>query len=292
VHKAKEKITLADATLDAADREAKAKIRIAEGVKAETAAPGLANVQVKEADATAIEKVGLAQAKVTLEQMNAEAGGKRVKGEADAHVKEIDADATEKHGRAEAAVLREKGIAQATAIHEKLNAEAAGLSEKAKAMHELDEAGRGHEEFRLRLDNERVIALEGIEARRQVAEAQARILADALKAAKIDIVGGESIFFDRLVNAISMGKSVDGFFDRSESAATVLGNYLSGEANLPEDLKEVLSNPRLSAQDVQSLTLSTVLTKLMKGTDKEGQGKLKELADKAKELGIDDVFLG
>jgi uncharacterized membrane protein YqiK len=288
-HKAKERLTLADANLEASDRDARAKIRLAEGVQAEVAATGLAEVKVKEADAAAIEKVGGAEARVTLEKMQAEAEGTKIRGQADAHVKEIDADATEKHGKAEAIVLKEKGLAEAVAIKERLAAEADGLREKAAAMHELDEAGRGHEEFRIELETRKAIAMEAIEAQRMVAEAQARILADALKAAKIDIVGGESIFLDRLVNAISMGKSVDGFFDRSESASTVLGDYLSGDANLPKDLKEVLTNSKLSPQDVQSLSLSAVLAGLMTRSDSAGRAKLQALADKAQELGIDDI---
>ena len=55
-HRAKERVTLAEAELEAADREAQAKIRLAEGVKAEEAAMGLAQVEVKEADAVATEK--------------------------------------------------------------------------------------------------------------------------------------------------------------------------------------------------------------------------------------------
>lgn len=291
LHKAKERLTLADAELEAADREARGKIRLAEGVQAEQAASGLAEVKVKEADAAAIEKVGLAEARVTFEKMQADASGAKVIGETDAYVKEIDADATEKHGRAEATVLQEKGIAEAVAIKERLGAEANGLLDKANAMHELDEAGRGHEEFRVELETRKTVALEEIDARRQVAEAQARILADALKAAKIDIVGGESVFLDRMVNAISMGKSVDGFFDRSSSATTVLKDYLTGDANLPEDLKEVLTNSRLSPSDVQNLTLSAVLAGLASKGDSETKTKLKSLAKKAEELGIDDLDL-
>jgi len=233
----------------------------------------------------------LAEAKVALEKMTADARGETVKGQAHAQVKELDAAATEKHGTAEANVVRAKGTADASAIRERLAAEASGLAEKAEAMRRLDEAGRGHEEFRLRLDTERSIALESIEARRQVAEAQARILADALKAAHIDIVGGESIFFDRLVSAISMGKSVDQFFASSKSGATLMKDYLEGGRSLPDDLKEVLSHPSLSAQDVQSLTLSALLGRLMTDGDEQHRGRVSRLLDAARQLGIDQLEL-
>ncbi|HEU4889834.1 MAG TPA: flotillin family protein, partial [Thermoanaerobaculia bacterium] len=160
-HQAKERITLAEAELEAADREAKAKIRRAEGTQAEDAASGLANAKVKEADAVAAEKYGLAQVRV----------------------KEAEAAALAKLGTAEASVLREKALA-----------EAQGIQEKAHAMAQLDEATRTHEEFRLRIDNERLLGVESIKARLQVEQSKAQILGDALRTAKIDIVGGDGQF--------------------------------------------------------------------------------------------------
>ncbi len=59
-----------------------------------------------------------------------------------------------------------------------------------------------------------------------------------------------------------MGKAVDGFVGRSETTQTLLKDYLSGDASLVEDLKEILSRPALSAQDVQSLTLAAILGRL------------------------------
>ncbi|HWM92005.1 MAG TPA: flotillin family protein [Thermoanaerobaculia bacterium] len=248
-HRAAEQITLAEASLEAADRQAKAKMRLAEGLQAEAAAQGLAEVKVKEADAAA----------------------------------------TERHGLAEAVVLRERGLAEASAVGERLAAEASGIAAKAGAMKALDEAGRGHEEFRLRLENERAIELESIKARREVAEAHAHALGEAFKSARIDIIGGESMVVDRILNAVSMGKAVDGFVDRSQSARTLLRDYLEGDASLTEDLKEILSRPSLSAQDVQSLTLAAVLGRLMTRSNGDQENGLNKLLDKARELGLDEV---
>jgi hypothetical protein len=300
--RAREKLLMADAQLEVADKEAQAKMRLAEGTQAEEAAIGLANVTVKNADADAIEKVGMAEARVQLEKMQAEAKGTEAQGDAQAKVKEADAGATEKHGLAEAVVLREKGLSDATVVREKgtaqaeaiqlkLEAEAAGLEEKAKAMNALDEASRGHEEYRLRLENERAIELQAIEARKDVARSQAEIVAEALKTAKIDIVGGENLFFERLVNSVTLGKSVDGFFKGSDAASTALKDYLDGTANLPEDLKQVLSNPSLSAKDLQNLTLSGVLGQLMLKSDEKGKSKLQSLLAQAKKLGVDKAEL-
>jgi uncharacterized membrane protein YqiK len=236
--KARERLTLADAELEAADREAKGKIRRAEGVQAETAAPGLAEVRVKEADALAIEKVGLAEARV----------------------KEADAEATAKFGRAEAAVLRDKGSAEGEAIRARLSGEASGLTEKAGAMKALDGASREHEEFRLRLEKDRAVELEEIAMRQAVAEAQARVLADALQNANIDIVGGESIFLDRLVGAISAGKAVDSFVERSESVQQLLKGYLTGDASLPDDVRKIIESA-LGGGDTGKMALGALLAR-------------------------------
>ncbi|MFC1610510.1 hypothetical protein ACFL6C_06105 [Myxococcota bacterium] len=297
-HLARERIITADADLDASEKETRARVRRSEGVQAETAAPGLgevrvreadataiekvgmAEVRVKEADATAIEKVGLAEAKVLQEKMEAEAQGIEQQGMAKVHVDEAGATAIEK-----------RGLAEATAVKEKLGAEANGLSEKATAMKALDEASRGHEEFRIQLEKDEKIDRASIEANRQVAEAQARVLAEAFKHTKIDIVGGDGEFFEKFINAVSWGKSIDGFVDKSDRAQKVLKGYLDGEASLPADLKEVFSRPALGSQDVQRLTISALLGTLLKRGDKGQKASLEELLKKAKELGVDKLPL-
>ena len=80
--------------LEASDKEARAKIRIAEGVQAEEAALGLAEVRVKEAEATAIEKQGLAEVKVRAASV----------------------DVMEREGKVEAEVIKEKHLAEATGV--------------------------------------------------------------------------------------------------------------------------------------------------------------------------------
>jgi uncharacterized membrane protein YqiK len=62
VHRAAEEFTLAEARLKSADLDARAKLRLAEGVQAESAAEGLAAVQVRDKEAEVIEKAGRAEA--------------------------------------------------------------------------------------------------------------------------------------------------------------------------------------------------------------------------------------
>ncbi|MFC5238925.1 SPFH domain-containing protein [Streptomyces atrovirens] len=258
-HRAAEELTLAEARLKTADLDARAKLRLAEGVQAEAAAEGLAVVQVRDKEAEVIEKAGRAEAEATQARLRAEAEGARA-----------------------------KALADAEAISGRLRAEAAGLTEKAAAMAALDEASRGHEEYRLRLEAEKDIRLAGLDVQRQVAEAQATVLATGLENADINIVGGESVFFDRLVSSIALGKGVDGFVKSSETAQALAGPWLDGSASFTDDLSRMLGS--VSTADVQNLTVSALLMRLMQQGG-ENTGRFKELIEKAGELGLSDTPL-
>ncbi|MFG2014749.1 flotillin family protein [Actinomadura geliboluensis] len=247
-HRAREELTMAQARQEAAEMDAQAKIRLAEGLRAEAAAAGLAEVQVRERDADAIEKVG----------------------------------------RAEAAAATEMAAAEAARIRETLRAEAEGLTEKAGAMAALDEASRQHEEYRLRLEAEKDVRLAGIEVQRQVAEAQATVLATGLEQADINIVGGDSVFFDRLVGSIALGKSVDGFVQNSEVARSLAGPWLDGTSSFTDDMARLLGS--IDTGGVRDLTLSALLLRLIKSGGPEAQG-LQDLLDAARRLGVADAPL-
>jgi len=291
-HRAKERLVLADAELEAADREAKAMIRKAEGAQAEQAASGLAAAKVKEAAAIADEKAGMVKARVDREQMTAVANGKEEQGMADVRVRSADADVIEKTGRAEAVMIKEKGLAEAIMVQEKLGAEAKGLADKAESMKLLDGVGKEHEEFRIALEKEKAVELEGINAQRQIAEAQARLMGEAFKNTKIDIVGGEGQFFDQFVKAVSLGKGMDSFFEKSSQARQVFKEYLEGDRSLPADLKDAVTGPVLTADTLQKLTLSALLTKMMAGSDEKMRGKIAALMEQAKKLGVDKLTPG
>jgi uncharacterized membrane protein YqiK len=281
-HAARQKTITADAELDTADKVARAKIRLAEGVQAESAAEGLAKARVKEADAVATEKLGLVEARVSLEKMQSVAAGEEKHGLAKARVKQADADAIQKLGMAEAAslsakltaeatgeeqkgmagvkvreadtaVIQARGVAEASNIREKLLAEAAGIAEKAVSMKALDEASREHEEFRLKLDKEKVIELETIHAKRDMAAASAQILAQAFTNAKFNIVGGDGAFFDRFVKAVSVGQSIDGVMDSSDNVKSLVQSAMrpDDEAVLGLVEKLLVNDPAAQARLAQ-----------------------------------------
>lgn len=314
--KGREQIAIAEADLEAADKTARAKIRLAEGVQAEAAAEGLAKVRVKEAEAQAIEKVGMVEARVSLEKMEAVATGEEKQGLAKVKVAEAEAVAIEKKGIAEALVVKErlaaeasgeeqlglakvrvaeadaaaiqkKGVAEADASRQKYMAEAAGIQEKAAAMKNLDAESRDHEEFRIRLDANKEVALYTLDTRKEIAEQQSHILAKAFEHAKIQIVGGDGRFFDQFVKAVSLGQSFDSTLDQSDTLKTVFGDYLNGNKNLASDIKDVLANT--DSETAKNLTVSALLAKLMSGADDDARSKIAKLAARAKDLGIDDL---
>lgn len=303
-HKAKEKLTLAEADLEASDKQARAKIRLAEGAQAEQAAAGLAVVRVKEANALAIEKEGQAEARVTLGKMQAEAQGEQDKGLAVVKVKEADAAAVQKQGEAnaestrvmlvatalgreaEASAIEKVGIAEAVAIRQRMEAEATGLGQKAEAMKALNGTSREHEEYRLRLDKDKEVELAGLETREKVAEYQASVMAQAMASAKINIVGGDGEFFDRFVNAVTLGQSLDASMDNSETARTVFSEYLDGRKSLPADLVEVLSRPAMDTEAIKNLGVIGLLRQLMNQSTEADKSKYTDLLAAAQRLGL------
>ncbi|MBD9414831.1 flotillin family protein [Pseudomonas sp. PDM16] len=261
-HKAVEINNLAQAELEAAAKQAEAKKRMAEGIEAERAAPGLADARVLEVTAAAKEKDGLAAARVRAEQLIAEAKGEQEKGLAEARVLEAQASAKEKDGLAEAKVLEEKlgaqargeqqlgaakaqatkdlGTSEADVLLQRLNAEAEGLGKKFGALDALSDSARQHEEFRMQLEKSFEEAMAAIAANKEIAKDQAEVLATALAKAKIEIVGGEGDFFNSFAKSLSVGKAIEGVVGKSPVVQDVLARLLNGKpAERKPDLEVV-----------------------------------------------------
>jgi uncharacterized membrane protein YqiK len=230
-HKAVEMTVIAQAELEAAAKQAEAKKRMAEGIEAERAAPGLADARVREITAAALEKEGLAKARVVAETLAAEARGTQEKGLADAKVLEENlaakARGEEQLGKAQAKVIKDRGFSEADVLLQKYRSEAEGLTDKFGALGALSDQARAHEEFRMQLEKNFEQALASIEANKEIAREQAEVLSTALAKANIDIVGGEGAFFDSFAKALSVGKAVEGVAGKSPIVQEVLQKLLS-----------------------------------------------------------------
>lgn len=280
-HKAAEDLLLADARLKVAEREAEAKKREAEGIEALTAAPGLADAKVQmasasaklalmESEAAGKEKVGRAEAQVIEAQALAEATGLRARMEAEALGKEKVGQAEALVRTVDAEALAKLGDAEAHNIDVKFSAEARGLKEKFEAMKAMSPETREHEEYRMRLERAHLETLKHIEAQQHIAKEQAEVLGVALKNAKIDIVGGEGQYFDSFVRALSVGKGIDATVGKSNTLQVAFKEQLAGERDVVEDLRQILGAAGQSASELQNLSVSALVARVLQnGSDSQ-----------------------
>lgn len=247
-HRASERIIMAEANREASSKEADAKIRLAEGVREESAAAGLAEAKVIEAKAEANRKQGEAEAAIMASKFKAEAVGAEEIGMANVRVKEADAQGEEQ----QAMVAVKIKVAEAKAIEERYAAEAKGLKEKFAALSTMDDKVREHEEYRMGLDMAHVENMKAIEANSGIAEIQAKVLAEALKEANIDIVGGNGDFLEKFMSSLSVGKAIDGAIGKSnilQAAVSKVMNLGSGQKFDKEAVTKIIKN--LSSDDEQ-----------------------------------------
>jgi len=287
---AKQKIIDAEADQASATQRAEAIKILAEAEAAKEAAHGISEAQVMEAKAAAREIEGDAEAAVIEAKALAEAKGIQAKSNAQA-------EADQKLGIADADVQRQKGLAEAEVTEAKAFAEekrgaieATVIEQKAEAMKKLDGVGKDHEEFKLRLEKDKEIELAGISIQKDIADAQAEVISNALKTAKIDIVGGETVFFDKIIGAISNGKAVDRTVQNSEVISAISSQLLEGgSGDLKENLKKLATDLGVTSEDLKNLTISALLFKLMHSTNDSGKKNLLEnLLSAARSAGISD----
>jgi flotillin len=248
--------TMAEAEARVADKRRHAMEQEAEGMAAREAAAGLAEAKVitakagaKKADAQALKELGLAEAEVI-----------RAKGD-------MEAEVSQKKAEAEAEGIKDRESATASGIEAKGLAEAKAMEEKARAMKLLHDAGQQHEEFRLKLAKERDVELAAINIQRDIAQANSHVVAEALKSANIDIVGGENDFFEKIVRAIGTGKSIDRAVGNSATLADIKNTFFNGSAeHFTKQLRQWVDQFGIGTEDVKNLTIAALIAKLMAST--------------------------
>ncbi len=170
-----------------------------------------------------------------------------------ARVLMANADASEKQGQIDAEVTRQR-----------LSAEADGITKKAEAMKLLENAGREHEEFKLKLDKEKAVELAQIAIQKDIAQQQAIVLGEAMKSAKIEIVGGESQFFDKITGAIGNARAIDRLVEGSRTLSDVKETFFNGDPEyFKSQVRTLIDQFGLTAEDTKNLTLSALLIKLI-----------------------------
>lgn len=165
---------------------------------------------------------------------------------------------------AKAEASQKQGTVDAEITQLKLAAEADGITKKAQAMKLLENAGREHEEFKLTLEKDKAIALAEIHIQKDIAAAQAGVLGEAMKSAKIEIVGGETQFFDKITNAIGNARAIDRMVEGSRTLSDVKETFFNGDPDyFKAQLKTIVDQFGLTAEDTKNLTLSALFAKLI-----------------------------
>ena len=249
----------AEARRASAEKDTAATKMLAEAKAADHAAVGLAEAEVMVAKADATERTGTAEANVLQKKAVAEAKGQEAK----------------------AAAIEKEGTAEASVMQLKFTSEANGIQEKAEAMKLFDSVGKDHEEFKLKLNKEKDIEIAAINTQKDIAEAQSNIVGEALKTARIDIVGGESTFFDQIVNSIKAGKSVDRFVHNSETVTDVKQTFFNGDPDyFKTKLTGFASQFNVSFEDVKDLSVTALIAKLLTMADTdESRSELTRMLD-------------
>ena len=297
--KAKQVLIEAEAEQQASGMKSDAIKTMAEAEASQKAAIGMAEAKVMEAKASAKEKEGEAVASIIQKEAEAEAKGIAAKGESKAEVEEklgeVAAKVALQQGKADAEVMtikadaiEKQGLVEAKVMVEKMTADAKGVKEKAEAMKALDGVGREHEEFKLRLSQEKDVRLAEINAQTQLAESQASVLAEAMKAAKIEIIGGESHFFEQISNALVKGKSLDRMVDNSHVMTTVKDTFFEGGNgdSFKDRLKTFLDKFGMTSEDVKNLSISALLLKMSNKAEGEDKNVIQNMVTMADSLGI------
>ena len=267
-----EKVVIeAEAHRQEAEKETQATKMLAEAKTADQAASGLAEAHVITAKADAVEKTGAAEAAVIEKKAVAVAKGQEAQavaiektGTAEATVVEQKAVAEAKGKEAYAVAIEKEGMAEATVMKEKFSSEATGIEEKANAMKLFDGVGREHEEFKLQLNKDKDIEIAAIQAQTDIAEAQSKLVSAGLESARIDIVGGDQDFFDRVLSSVKGGKTVDRFVHNSEVLTDVKNTFFNGNPEYFRDkLRSLVSELKLSTDDIKDLSIAALIAKML-----------------------------
>jgi uncharacterized membrane protein YqiK len=211
-------------------------------------------------------------------------------GVAEAKVIEAKAFAQAKGDTAMVDVKEKEGTVEADVLRKKYMAEAEGIKEKATSMKALDEVGRGHEEFKLKLEKEKEIELAKIDIQKEIASSQAEVITEALKSAKIDIVGGETMFFDKIIGSITRGKSYDRLVDNSEVLSDIKETFITGDPEyFKKQIQELVSRFNLTSEDLKNLSIAGAVNKMMKNADNQDKTMLGNLLETVNKAGVADL---
>lgn len=193
-----------------------------------------------------------------------------------------------KSQEAKAVALEKEGTAEANVMQRKFDADADGITRKAEAMKLFHAAGKEHEEFKLKLNKDQTIELAAIDVQKDIAAEQSRLVAEALKQARIDIVGGDTEFFDRIVNSVTGGKVVDRYVENSRVLQDVKETFITGDGEeFEEKFSEFVGRFNLDSDAIKNLSIAALITKMIAQSDNDQtRSELELLLEMAQKSGL------
>jgi len=274
-----------------ADRQKQVTVTLAEAVAQEKVIQQIKEAEANKesaqlkADEQAYEVMKAAEAAKSSSSLRAEE--RIILAEAEETAASKEATAIKELAAATAKETAAAGLGEAEVMRAKGEADAAAIEQKAAAMKLFEEAGQEHEEFKLTLDKDKQVELAEIDVQRQIAEQQAIVMGEALKTAKIDIVGGETQFFDKITNAITTGKAVDRTVENSQILGDVKETFFNGDPEyFKSQMQTWLSDYGIATEDVKNLTISAALGQLIGETKGEDRQKFISLLGTAERFNM------
>ncbi|WP_044206231.1 hypothetical protein [Flammeovirga sp. OC4] len=272
LHAEQQKIEAA-ADFETSNQKAAAIKTLADAKVKEKATEGFAEAQVNEARAIAREKEAEAEAAFIESTSEAQAKANVKLGEAEAEIlrKKMIAEAEGMEKKSKAIEL--EGLAEAKVLQEKSLVEAQRIEAEAKATAHMDEAIKDLERFKLQLNQEKELALAKFQMQQELTKAQAQVMAEAVKSSDIKIIGGESQVYDKIIKSISMGETVESFFETSSVATEVKDNLLdsSDGNNIIGKIRGYIDQFGVTTEDIKNLSVAGLLNKMKNMTSDDLQ---------------------
>ena len=115
-------------------------------------------------------------------------------------------------------------------------------------------------------------------------------MGEALQQARIDIVGGDAEFFDRIVNSVTGGKVVDRYIGNSHVLSDIKNAFFNGDPDyFDKQFSDFLQRFKLGSDDVKNLSIAALIGKMISMSDSaETRNELELLLNMAERTGLAD----
>ena len=70
-------------------------------------------------------------------------------------------------------------------------------------------------------------------------------------------------YLDRFIKSVSVGKSIDGTINKSDTLSTAFADHMEGDASFVEDAKELLAGVGNASGGAKDAALTALIAKLM-----------------------------